>query len=231
MKNKFSIFTILSLLLISILLNVIVFTCYSEEAFELSSFWTVWIFTFPVNFILATMATLYVGVKNKDFSVRFPPVMYVISLFSLAYFVMGMWLMAIASDATTLPLILELALTFIYIIILVFVVFGIGYIEASRKYTKKKIMYIGLLESDVKSVISYAKNEGLKKDLEKLAEKIRFSDPMSHPSLGDCEEEISRAVALIVAAVKSNGNADISSKINEVETLIDFRNSRCRLLK
>ena len=67
--------------------------------------------------------------------------------------------------------------------------------------------------------------------LKKLAEKIRFSDPMSHESLSSCEKEIEEAVRYIVATLRADPDADVSKKISEVQALLEYRNDRCKILK
>lgn len=231
MKNKFSITTVVSLLLISVLFNVIIFLCYPEDVFDTASFWLVWIFTFPINLIFASAVSLYAGAKNKDTAVRVPPVIHISGIFTLIYFAVGGILMLIEFDSVTFPLIAELVITIVYIVLLMFVLTGVGYIEKSQEYTKQKVTYIRLLEADIKSVYSYVTNDEIKQKLEKLAEKVRFSDPMSHPSLAECENQIEKNVAYIVATVKMDGGSDISKIITDVEALIDYRNDRCKLLK
>jgi hypothetical protein len=54
---------------------------------------------------------------------------------------------------------------------------------------------------------------------------------MSHPSLAACEEELSRAVQTIVMKVNTANFADIEADITKAQALLDFRNSRCLILK
>ena len=231
MKNKFSLTTVVSLLLISALFNVIIFLCYPDDLFYTTAFWLVWAFTFPVNIIFASGIAFYCGAKNKDAAVRVPPVAPIAGIFTPIYLVVGGIMMLIEFDSITFPLILELVITVAYIVILMVMLTGVGYIEKNQAYTKQKVTYIRLLEADVKSVYAYVANDDTKKKLEKLAEKIRFSDPMSHPSLADCESQIEKTVAYIVATLRVDGGADVSKNITDVEALIDYRNDRCKILK
>ena len=216
--------------MVSILLNVIIFLCYPENVFDTVSFWMVWAFTFPLNLIFASSAVFYVGAK-KDVAVRVPSIIPAVSVFTVIYLVIGGIFMLIEFDSVIFPLIVELIITVAYIVVALFLLSGVGYIEKSQNYTKQKVIYIRLLEADVKSVLSFVANDETKKKLEDLAEKIRFSDPMSHTSLADCESEIQKNVMYIVAAIRSDGGADISGQIASVEALIDYRNERCKILK
>lgn len=231
MKHKFALIIIISALLIAVALNAVLYLIMPERFLASPAFSIVWIFTFPVNLLLTGASTLYVSVKNKDSAVRFPPVMSICCLFSILYFAVGCKLMTIPFLTANVPLAVEIVITTLYVIFLLSVFFGVGYIETVQGYTKKKVQYIGLLEADVKSTLSYVTNPQTRSDLEALAEKIRFSDPMSHESLAGCETEISRAVSNIVSAVRTDPDADVSGDIAKIRTLLDYRNDRCRLLK
>lgn len=231
MKNKVAFFTIASLLLVSAALNVIIFMIVPKEITSLLSFKIVWVFTFPVNLLLTIVSTLYITSKSGDSITRFPPVMYITCVFSAIYFSVGFKLMTIPFVSPKLPLIIEMIITVCYIVVLAFVYLSVGYIEANQKYTKTKLMYIGLLEADIKSAISFTENEDLKRKLSYLAEKIRFSDPMSHESLRPCEEDIARCVGTIINTLRNVAGADVSAELTKLEGLIDYRNDRCMLLK
>ena len=58
-----------------------------------------------------------------------------------------------------------------------------------------------------------------------LAEKIRYSDPMSDEQLADIEDRIT----VKIAELKSS--ADKVKIINELNSLLDERNRKCKLLK
>ena len=61
--------------------------------------------------------------------------------------------------------------------------------------------------------------------LKKLAEKVRFSDPMSHEMLGELESRISAKVEEMKTAT------DKKALIEEVATLLTERNKKCKILK
>lgn len=231
MKNKFAIATLVTLLVIAVTMNVLIFLLVPKEIIALGSFKVVWVFTFPVNFIMAMISTVYASKKNSEVVLRVPPIMYITYVFAIIYFAVGVKMMTVHWNSVKIPLAVEIAITAVYVIILVFAILGVGYMESNQKRTQKKILYIGLLETDVKSAIPYASSEEMQTKLKKLAEKIRFSDPMSHESLASCEQEIEVAVRYIVATLRADGSADVSKKISEVEALIEYRNERCKILK
>jgi len=231
MKNKFAIATLASLLIIAVVLNIMIFLLVPKEIIALGSFKVVWIFTFPVNFIMAFIAVVYVSKKNSDIVLRLPPIMYITYIFAALYFAVGTKMMTVHFDSVKIPLAVMLAITAAHVIIFLFATLGVGYMASNQDRTQKKLIYIGLLEADVKSAAASVGEGETKDKLLRLAEKIRFSDPMSHDSLASCEAEIEEAVRYIVATVKADPAADVSSKIAQVEALLVYRNDRCKLLK
>lgn len=232
MKNKIALILIVSVLLIAVALNVVLGIVLNKDAFFGTAAFTVaWIFTFPVNVVLTVATILYVLAKNKDFVVRFPPILYGTCAFSAVYFVAGAIIMFSGAEKVGAPLAVEILITLLYVIYLLLIGMGIGYVESAQRYTKRKVQYIGLLEADVKSILPYVTDAAMRDKLTALADKIRFSDPMSHESLADCEKKISRAVMNLIMSIKTNPEADLAAEFTEIEALLEYRNARCKLLK
>ena len=64
-----------------------------------------------------------------------------------------------------------------------------------------------------------------KEALKKLAEKVRFSDPMSHGMLGELESRI------LAKVDEMKSQADKKELIKEVDILLTERNKKCKTLK
>lgn len=99
--------------------------------------------------------------------------------------------------------------------------------EIKRVETKvqKKVFYIRELQADIELVSTSEKDDEIKTALMQLAEKIRFSDPMSNEQLADLENMISVKVTELKTAVNK---AEI---ITELNSLLDERNNKCKILK
>lgn len=98
-------------------------------------------------------------------------------------------------------------------------------INRVEKKVEKKVFYIKLLRVDVEMLASTETDAETKAALTELAEKIRFSDPMSNDALSDLEAEIS-------AKVKELKTADNKAEIITVlDSLITERNKKAKLLK
>ena len=231
MKNKIAIFTIAAIILVAISLNVVIFIAVPSILLDTPTFKVVWIFAFPVNVLMAIIATYFAFRESVDDIIRIPPIMYLVYTFATIYFTLGMKFMYTPFKSYKIPLATGIIVTTVYIIVFVFLLFGIGFIESNKVREKRKINYIGLMRADVENCLIYVTDENTKAQLLKLADKIRFSDPMSHDSLANCERELEEAIMLISSTLRADGSADVSNHIKRAEALIDFRNQRCILLK
>ena len=98
-------------------------------------------------------------------------------------------------------------------------------INRVEEKVEKKVFYIKLLQVDVEMLASAETDTGTKTPLTKLAEKIRFSDPMSNEVLADLEEEISAKVKELKTT------EDKAGIITALDSLIEERNNKARILK
>lgn len=98
-------------------------------------------------------------------------------------------------------------------------------IEKVEQKVQGKVFYIKNLQVDIEILASAEKDAKTKKALEQLADKIRFSDPMSNEQLAPLEERI----AIAVESLKSSD--DKLEIINQLNKLIDERNKKVETLK
>ena len=89
----------------------------------------------------------------------------------------------------------------------------------------KKVFYIRELQADIELLADSETNADVKTALTQLAEKIRFSDPMSNEQLTDLENKISTKIAVLKTA------ASKLEIITELNSLLDERNKKCKILK
>ena len=102
---------------------------------------------------------------------------------------------------------------------------GRNEIERVEAKVQKKVFYIRELQVDVELIAAAETAIDTKAALTQLAEKIRFSDPMSNEQLADLESKIStKAAELKTAASKME-------IITELNSLLDERNKKCRIMK
>ena len=102
---------------------------------------------------------------------------------------------------------------------------GRSEIERVEAKVQKKIFYIRELQADVELIAATETDTDTKAVLTQLAEKIRFSDPMSNEQLADLENKISTKVSELKTA------ANKVEIITELTSLLDERNKKCKILK
>lgn len=98
-------------------------------------------------------------------------------------------------------------------------------VERVEQKVKGKVFYIKNLQVDIEILASAEKDTKIKAQLELLAEKIRFSDPMSSEQLSSLEEKITIAVENL------KSSDDKLKIIEEINSLLDERNMKCKILK
>lgn len=102
---------------------------------------------------------------------------------------------------------------------------GRGEIERVSAKVQKKVFYIRQLQADVEILADAETDAATKTALRQLAEKIRFSDPMSNEQIADIEERITEKIAEL------KSSTDKAKVVNELNSLLDERNRKIRILK
>ena len=93
-------------------------------------------------------------------------------------------------------------------------------IKRVEEKVNQKVFYIRQLQTDVEILAEQEQNPETKAALTKLAEKIRYSDPMSRETLADIEAEIKEKVFKLKTAEHK------SDLITELDLLLTERNKK-----
>ncbi len=98
-------------------------------------------------------------------------------------------------------------------------------INRVEEKVNQKVFYIRELQADVEMLAEQEQNPEIKTSLTKLAEKIRYSDPMSNVALADLEAKIREKVTAL-------RTADYKLEIiAELDLLLTERNKKVKILK
>ena len=222
---------LISELLIFGILALILFFTIPDARLETNVFWVAFAFAIPLNFILVAAFTAWGFGKSSTEMIHQPPALAFSSVFAIVYLVLGAIFMYANIENIKLVGILLAVVTVIYVIVAIYFVLGTKYIAGNQKEVKAKVMFIKLLELDVNDCAANAKKPEQVKALTTLAEKVRFSDPMSHPSLAGIESEIQATVARISSMLVTDPEADVMPLIESAVKQLESRNSRCLILK
>ena len=90
---------------------------------------------------------------------------------------------------------------------------------------KMKRYFISALQVDIEMLAESEADASTRAELKKLAEAIRFSDPMSNEALAELEARITSKVEEL------KSSSDKTALITEVERLLVERNKKCKILK
>ncbi len=102
---------------------------------------------------------------------------------------------------------------------------AVSEINRIEKKAKEKRFFVQSSVVEVEMLAEREDDPAVKAALNKLADSIRYSDPMSDDLLAPLEAKITAAIAKIEAAT------DKEKAIREVELLLIERNKKCKLLK
>lgn len=102
---------------------------------------------------------------------------------------------------------------------------GRGEIERVEARVQSKVFRIREMQTEVELLANAEKDAAAKAALAQLAEKLRFSDPMSDERLADLENRIGARIAELSTA------AEKTAIIEELDSLLEERNRKCKILK
>lgn len=98
-------------------------------------------------------------------------------------------------------------------------------VEEIDKKIETKTAFIKNLRVDAEMLAAKEENPEAKKALSSLAEKIRYSDPISNPALADIENEILHKFS----ELKTSENK--TDDVRKIVLLLEERNKKCRMMK
>lgn len=214
-------YAILGILLV--LTSVIAFVVPTEKT---STFWIAYVFT-VVSF--AAQILTWKTALGRDETIKGKFLGFPVVLISSIYLIVQLIVFAVFLIVPTFPA--WSAVTICSLILGIFAVcmisgdIGRSEVEQIDAKTKSKVFYIRELQTNVEIITAAEKEDATKKELEKLLEKIRFSDPISDKQLTELETQIAGKVD----ELKMSDNK--LKIISELNLLLDERNRKCRLLK
>ena len=219
-KNKGMAYAVLAIAFV--LFNVVAFAVPTAKT---ATFWIVYVFT-AVAFASQiaiwkfafkgadTLKSKFLGIPLISVGITY----LIIQIIAFAVF------MAMPLTASWIALVVYALILGVSAICLIGTETGREEVVRVEEKVEKKVFYIKSLQVDVEMLASAETDSDTKVALTKLAEKIRFSDPMSNEVLVDLEAEIT-------AKVKELKTAENKAEIIALDSLITERNKKCCILK
>lgn len=99
-----------------------------------------------------------------------------------------------------------------------------NHVAAVREETAVKVSYIRQMNAKLIALIPRSEDAALKKDIEKAADMLRHSDPMSADSLAEIEQKMSAYVDQLDTLVREKNYAEATPIAKELCLLIEERN-------
>lgn len=96
---------------------------------------------------------------------------------------------------------------------------------------KDATTFTKLLQVDAEMIVDKCLDPALKAAFQKLAEDIRYSDPISNPCLFELEKQITLTVSNADIAVNQKDYANAMLLCNQAKLLLTERNKKCKALK
>ena len=221
--KKNNLMSYLALGIIFALFNVIAFVIPTDKT---ATFWTAYAFSVVAFAVQIPLWKIALGkkdsLKSKFLGI---PVIHV----GITYLIIQLIAFAVFMIFPTLPVWLAVVVCVIILAIsaLRAIAGQAGASEINRVEEKIKVKraFIQFLQTDIEMLAESESDAETKAALSKLAEKVRFSDPMSHEMLGELESRISAKVEEMKTI------ADKKALIGEIEILLIERNKKCKILK
>lgn len=215
----------------------ILFAAFSGMSFLLfnnknATFWIAYAFG-----VIAIAYQLYIWPKalghNQTLKSRFLkfPILYIAAAYLVIQIIVSLVFIGFASQVGTV-ISLVLCGAILLAALLFTITAGITHDEVARveERATEKTMFIKSCQIEVELLVAKAKDGEMQQRLKTLAEKIRYSDPMSDISLLPIEQEITASIKELSHTIKNN-DATTFIAIDKVEYLITERNLKCKVLK
>lgn len=189
-----------------------------------SSFWIS--FSFAVISIALAYFVSYLSVKSSKrltdwiFSL---PVMRWCAIYVIVELVVSTFFMILHAQ-WKIVFISQMVLPILFLVLVVPCFEQKKHVAEVGKETAVKVFYIRQLNAKLIALIPRTADSALKKDLEKAADMLRHSDPMSADSLSEIEEKISTCANQIDCLIREKNEAEAAPLVKEICLLIEERN-------
>ena len=221
--KKNNLMSYLAIGIVFALFNVIAFVIPTDKT---ATFWTAYAFSVVAFAVQIPLWKIALGkkdsLKSKFLGI---PVIHV----GITYLIIQLIAFAVFMIFPTLPVWLAVVVCVIILAISALCAIagqaGANEINRVEEKIKVKRAFIQFLQTDIEMLAEAETDAEMKAALKKLAEKVRFSDPMSHEMLGELESRISTKVE------EMKTTADKKVLIGEIEILLIERNKKCKILK
>lgn len=228
--TKRGVVTGLILLILLAMYNVLYFVIPFDRSHSNGAFWVTYGVT---SFLIVFMAVvMFIGFHDKNLKSRIfgVPIVYLGFSTLITQFVIDAVVMAVGNFFeiwTWIPVVVEVLLVGFFLISLVL---RTAYKDTIRKIDAQveKKAYIKDLRVQLDALVELNKIDAIRPELEKLAETVRYTDPVSSKESVDTEDQITVAFESLSKAVNGGDSEKAAVSIAKMNRLL---NERKALLK
>ena len=206
-----------------VIFNVIAFAIPTAKT---ATFWVAYIFTL-IAFVMQPFIWKFAFKDTDTLKSKFLgiPLISVGVIYLLVQIVVVAVFMALSFVPSWIAIVVCILILGVSAVCLIGTETGREEINRIEHKVSKKVFYIKSLQIDVEMLAKAEVDADTKIALTNLAEKIRFSDPMSDELLAELEAKIRNKFEELKLAEQK------ATIINELTLLIEERNKKCKLLK
>ena len=214
--------------------NVVLFSIAKFED-HYASFWLSYVFML-IAFILAVVSGVLLrsrDIQPKDWIFGYPILKHCVTYILVELVVSTVFMLLDMSEA--FPWGIAFAVQFVIMALFSVLIISCFFTHESIVDVTKKVKdattFIRLLRVDVEMVAEKATLPEVKQEFLKLAEQVRYSDPMSNACLFELEKQISQQVNQADLFVQSNDMVNALACCRNASLLLAERNKKCKVLK
>lgn len=218
----------------------IVFVVYNAILFIIAgfehgaSFWISYVFML-IAFAAVAVSSFALSRKSiqpRDWLFGYPILSKGFIYLIAQFFVSTLFMLLDAIDCPwEIPLIVDVLVLTVYLVYVIGAFMAKGTIEAVHENVKVKTSYMKMLQADVEMMAMRAADPTVKVAYTKLAESIRYSDPMSNEALALVEGQMSAMAAQANNYILAGNNEAALQMCEQLTLLLIERNKKCMILK
>lgn len=197
--------------------------------------WISFVFTL-VSFVLSLGVSLYVFGKDDEMTSKFYgfPIFKIAYMYPVVQFAVGVIICLIAVFVAVpywIALILSLVILGASAIGVIATDNARDIIEENEAEVERVTKATKMFNLNISSVLDLCTEPSVKKELEKLAESFRFSDPVSSDATEEIESTIMEKLENLKINITAFSSDENIAKITELKNLLSERNRICKMNK
>lgn len=212
-----------------IVYNLFVFVLCKPQT---SAFWISYVFMLIA--FACQVATMFISVKTLDVETMFfgiPLLQLSVFYFFAELFASAVFMLFQNFLGYKIPLLIQVALLALFAIAAVMAISGRDAAKESKDNIQHKVAALKGMGVDVEMLASSEKDPELRSRLNRLAESIRYSDPMSTPAIEDVEMRIRMTINELRVQCEQKDKSAALDAIARLDQMIVERNKKLMLSK